>query len=111
MGAAYPIKVQNNYGAAVKVYTTMSNAPTNPPSTNPEDYVPIYTLIGTVAANTTGNLTTDEAIARVVITRQSDEFPLKVSVVNVLTSGSQNITLPTAMSRPPSRDGHFTRLP
>jgi hypothetical protein len=91
--ASYPITVNSSYGEALNVYTTMSNAPTNPPSTNPADYVPVYTLLGSVAANGSGNFTTDEPIARVVITRQSDEFPLKVSVADALTPSSSTISL------------------
>ncbi|MCR4470417.1 hypothetical protein [Burkholderia sp. SCN-KJ] len=94
--ATYPINITSTYGAAVNVYTTMSPTPTNPPSTDPSAYIPTYTLLGSVPADGTGHFTTDEPIARVVITRQTDEFPLKVAVAEALTPGSQMIPLAQA---------------
>ncbi|WAS91141.1 hypothetical protein [Nannocystis punicea] len=94
--ATYPIQVTSTVGEALNVYTTMSQAPTNPPSSDPADYVPTYTLLGTVPANGVGNFTTDEPIARVVVTRQANEQPVKVSVADALTPGSGSISVAPA---------------
>lgn len=96
MAATYPIQVNNTTAEALDVYTTMSPAQTDPPSTNPADYVPTYTLLGSVAANDNASFSTSEALARVVVTRHSDQFPLKVAVSNVLISGSNLIDLGSA---------------
>lgn len=92
----YPIQVASTYAEALKVYTTVSQAPTQPPSSDPSAYVQTYTLLGTVPPNGAGNFTTNEPIARVVVTRQSDEFPVKVSVVSALTPGSGSISVAPA---------------
>jgi hypothetical protein len=94
--ATNPITVNSTYGNDVVVYTTMSKSPTNPPSTNPADYIPTYTELGTVAANGTGNFTTPDPIARVVIARASDQFPLKLAIVMALQPSSQTITIAPA---------------
>src|SRR5262245_26351296 len=96
MATTYPINVNSTYGNPVVVYTTLSNAPTNPPSTNPADYIPTYTELGTVAANGSGQFTTPASIARVVIARASDQFPLKLVMVNALHPDSQTITIAAA---------------
>jgi hypothetical protein len=90
---SYPIEVASTYGEAINIYTTMSKAPTNPPSTDPAAYLPIYTLVGQVGPNGVFVVDNDEPIARVVITRQSDDFPLKVAVMSALSPGSGDIEL------------------
>ncbi|MBZ5710980.1 hypothetical protein [Nannocystis pusilla] len=95
-GTTYPIDVTSTCPDALNVYTTTSKAPTQPPSSDPADYKQIYTLLGTVAANGVGHFAADEPIARVVVTRQSDEFPVKVSVANALTPGSGSISVAPA---------------
>lgn len=93
MAATYSIQVNNTTTEALDVYTTMSPAQTDPPSTNPADYVPTYTFLGTVAASDNSSFNTSEALARVVVTRHSDQFPLKVAVSNALIPGSNLIDL------------------
>ncbi|UWF52022.1 hypothetical protein NYP20_14085 [Pseudomonas sp. N3-W] len=96
MAATYSIQVNNATAEPLDVYTTLSPAQTDPPSTNPADYVPTYTLLGTVAAKDNSSFNTSEALARVVVTRHSDQFPLKVAVSNVLIPGSNVIDLGNA---------------
>lgn len=93
MAATYSIQVSNTTTEVLDVYTTLSPAQTDPPSTNPADYVPTYTFLGTVAASDNNSFNTSEALARVVVTRHSDQFPLKVAVSNALTPGSNQIGL------------------
>lgn len=93
MTDSYPIQITNSTDLALDVYTTMSTAPTDPPSTNPADYVPVYTLVGSVAANGSATLNAGEALARVVVVRHDDQFPLKVVATNVLIPSSNQIQL------------------
>lgn len=96
MASSLPIQVTNATSLALNVYSTMSPAPTDPPSTDPAAYKPVYTLLGSVAANGTGNFVSDAAIARIVITRAADEFPLKLAVASSFTPGSGAIQLADA---------------
>src|SRR5262249_37627469 len=93
MITSLPIHVISTYGKSIIVYTTESNAPTNPPSTNPDDYIPIYTNLGTGAANGSGSFTPPDPLARIVIARESDEFPVKLAVADALDPSTQTITV------------------
>jgi hypothetical protein len=94
--ASYPFTVSNQYGQTLVVYSTMSQPVTSPPSTDASDYYPVYTSLGTVAAGAVGQLATQYPLARIVIARASDEFPLKLAIVDALDPDTQSIAVAAA---------------
>ncbi|ATB66664.1 hypothetical protein [Pseudomonas mosselii] len=90
--ATYPVQITNNTNLALDIYTTLNKNPaTDPPSTNPADYTAVYTLQGSVGANQSTTLPLTESLARLVIVRQSDQFPLLVQVANALLPDSEQV--------------------
>jgi hypothetical protein len=93
--ASYPFTVDNSYGQSVTVYLTTCQPVSDPPSTDSSAYLPIYTSLGTVESGS-GSFSTSEPIARVVIARSADQFPLKLAVVDALNPPTQSVTVASA---------------
>src|SRR5262245_12663167 len=93
MGETISVRVTNELSCALTVYTTRAKDPTDPPSTDPAAYVPIYTSIGTVPANGTATLDTGEVLSRVVIAREEDDFPIKLFVTEIFGPSVQPVTV------------------
>jgi hypothetical protein len=99
--------VNNNLNKSVVVYTTITNVNPDSPSTNPEDYIPVYTHMGTISANGSKDFQTDEAIARVVVVRESDQLPVKVSVAAEWDPGSQTFSVESTDEEVGESSWHF----
>ena len=90
--SANSVQITNQLNIAITVYdTTSTDAPTNPPSTNSADYYPVYTKIATVAANSTQTVPVSETLARLVLTRADNDFPICVYVPPITGGGSVQI--------------------
>src|SRR5258706_11334348 len=87
------VAIANRLGVELTVYTTTSKPTSDPPSTNPADYYPIYTRIGTVPANGSNTLDTGATLSRLVITRSTDDFPVKLFVPDILGDTTQPVTV------------------
>jgi hypothetical protein len=95
MPESFPFTVHNEYSQAVVAYSTAGQPVTNPPSTSATAYYPVYTRLGEVAAGATGHFSTPDPLARIVVSRASDEFPLAVAIVDTHTPVSQTVTVNT----------------
>lgn len=76
------VTVTNELAYALNVYDTFSKEPPDVvPSLNAADYYPVYTLIGTIPANSDGTtIHTIRTLSRLVITAKSSDFPLHLFV-------------------------------
>jgi len=92
---SYPFTVDNSYGQPVTVYLTTCQPVSDPPSTDASAYLPIYTSLGNVESGS-GSFSTSEPIARVVIARASDDFPLKLAIVDALNPPTQSVSVASA---------------
>jgi hypothetical protein len=91
-----PFTVENQYNQVVVVYSTASSPVTTPPSTEAGAYQPVYTRLGTVGAAKKGSFSATSSPARIVITRETDDFPLALAIVEPAVAGSQAITVNAA---------------
>jgi hypothetical protein len=75
--------VNNTSTTEVMVYSTFNPTSTNasPPSQSADDYIPVYTLLGTVASGQTQTLTCPLTLGRIVVVRSSDQFPMALQVM------------------------------
>ncbi|TWI42436.1 hypothetical protein IP92_05412 [Pseudoduganella flava] len=96
MADTISIHVTNTLPQALTVYTTTTPPVSDPPSTDPDAYTPIYTVLGTVAANSENTLDTGTLLSRIVIARQSDSFPVKLFVPDILGPLTQPVSVGTA---------------
>src|ERR1043165_2473716 len=90
------VAVTNQLGVPLTVYTTASKPPGTPPSTNPADYYPVYTKIGTVPAAGSATIDTGATLSRLVITQSADDFPVKLFVPDILGAATQPVTVTSA---------------
>lgn len=95
-GSTLPFTVENQYNQLVIVYSTASSPVTTPPSTAAGAYQPVYTRLGTVAPSKKGSFSATAPQARIVITRETDDFPLAVAIVETSVASSQAITVNAA---------------
>lgn len=98
MSSSYTIKLNSTYSKGFDVYESKSPSIANPPSTDPASAVPTYTKLvssnGAVPFDT--SLDGSEFITRLVIVRSSDQFPIKVAIVDQLDPSTQTVTLSDA---------------
>ncbi|MFP5514183.1 MAG: hypothetical protein ACLGJC_13980 [Alphaproteobacteria bacterium] len=89
VAAGIPVTVTNQLSFPLVVYSTVTpTPPSSPPSTNPADYLPVYTQIATVPANGAQSFTTPNALCRMVISRASDDFPLQLFIPSILAASA-----------------------
>src|SRR6202050_4976095 len=91
-----PFTVENQYNQLVVVYSTASSPVTTPPSTDAEAYQPVYTRLDTVAPSKKGSFSATSSPARIVITRETDDFPLALAIAETSVASSQAITVNAA---------------
>ena len=88
--------VENQYSALVVVYSTASKPVTTPPSSDADAYQPVYTRLGTVAPSKKGSFTAASSPTRIVVTRETDDFPLALAIVETSDASSQAVTVNAA---------------
>ena len=91
-----PFTVENQYNELVIVYSIASKPVTTPPSSDAGAYQPVYTRLGTVSPSKKGSFSATSSSARIVITRESDDFPLALAMVETSAASSQAITVNAA---------------
>ena len=91
-----PFTVENQYNELVVVYSTASQPVTTPPSSDADAYQSVYTRLGTVAPSKKGSFTAASAPARIVVTRETDDFPLALAIVETSDASSQAVTVNAA---------------
>lgn len=96
MSDTISVQVTNTLGFPLNVYITTAPSPPTPPSTDPAAYAQTYTLIGTVPANETVVLDTGTLLARLVITQEIGDFPVKLFVTSILGAPVQPVTIAQA---------------
>lgn len=79
----FSFSVNNTSTTEVTVYSTFNPTSTtaDPPSQSANDYMPVYTELGTVASGHTGTLTCPLTLGRIVVVRSSDQFPMALKVM------------------------------
>ena len=88
--------VENQYSALVVVYSTASKPVTTPPSSDADAYQPVYTRLGTVAPSKKESFTAASSPTRIVVTRETDDFPLALAIVETSDASSQAVTVNAA---------------
>ncbi len=94
--STFPFTVENQYSELVAVYSTSTKPVTTPPSVDADAYVPVYTRLGTVAPAKKGSFSTTSSLARIVVTRETDDFPLALAIVETSNASSQAVTVNAA---------------
>ncbi|WP_256077368.1 hypothetical protein [Massilia sp. YIM B04103] len=86
------VAITNQLNLTLTVYnTTSASPPTDPPSTEQSSYYPVYTKIATIAANATQNVVVPDALARLVICRGDNDFPITVYVPPIMGGGALTV--------------------
>ncbi len=93
MATSISVQVTNQLPNPLTVYTKTTKPVSDPPSTDPADYTPIYTRLGSVPANGAQTLDTGTLVSNLVITRANDDFPVKYFVPDILGPPTQPVAV------------------
>lgn len=78
----------------LNIYSTFTETPpSDQPSTDTQDYQPVYTQIGTLAPGKSASFSTPYIEARIVFTRSSDDFPVALAIIDSFESPDPTITV------------------
>lgn len=93
MSTPVQVPVTNQLDDELVVYTTKVSADGSNPQADPSQFVPTYTRLDTIPGSGSKTLSLDDPVARLVFTRSSDDFPLKVFATNPVDFKPQPVTI------------------
>src|SRR5687768_5769097 len=83
------VHIDNKYNQRLDIYSY--EVPAKATASDPNTLYPIYSKVGSIPANTKQDYTPEKSLVYLSFVRQSDGFPLKSAVTNILTD--TNVTI------------------
>ncbi|MCY4045183.1 MAG: hypothetical protein OXE99_08885 [Cellvibrionales bacterium] len=92
------VTIRNRLTVPLDVYSTVEKPVTDTHDLHPEDFEQHYTKIGSIPAEGSSEINLSVALARLVMARATDQFPVALWVPDILApSGTQRFTVTEAM--------------
>ena len=86
----YAVHVNNQLDIALDIYTF--TVPSGATTSNPETMYPVYTKVGSAAANTTSTYNPSEPLEKLAFVKQDTGMPVAEAVTNLLAESTVTIT-------------------